>query len=456
MTAVKKKRRLDSRSDLPLVYDQYKPELEGYIRHRVDSAEDTEDILQDVFYKLTKTDLQENPIEYLSAWLYQAVTNRIIDRRRKKREQALPETRQENEDDYFLDSLSDFLADDGNDPEIMFRNELIREEIELALSELPPEQRSVFELTEYDGIPYGGYYTQKQIREIVRYAAERHIEVIPEIEMPGHGLAALTAYPWLGCTGGPYAVWTHWGISDDVYCAGKETTFEFIEKVLTEVLALFPSKLIHIGGDECPKGRWKACPLCQQRIREEGLKDEYQLQSYFIHRIERWMHAHGREIIGWDEILEGGVTPTATVMSWRGTEGGIEAAKLGNRVIMAPRFYFYLDYYQTSDPESNGEPLSIGRNIPIRKLYGYDPFDELDEAQGRNILGIQANLWTEYVATMDHAEYMLLPRLAAMSEVAWAPRGRDYDDFVRRLGSLRRLYDRAGYRYADFVFRGVE
>ena len=172
----------------------------------------------------------------------------------------------------------------------------------------------------YDGKPYGGFYTQDDIREIVRYAAERHIEVIPEIEMPGHGLAALTSYPWLGCTGGPYSVWTHWGISDDVYCAGKETTFEFVEEVLSEVLDLFPSKLIHIGGDECPKSRWKACPHCQRRIREEGLKDEYELQSYFIRRIERWMHTRGREIIGWDEILQGGVSKTAIVMSWNGKE----------------------------------------------------------------------------------------------------------------------------------------
>ena len=173
-------------------------------------------------------------------------------------------------------------------------------------------------------------------------------------------------------------------------------------------------------------------------------------------RIEKWLHAHGREMIGWDELLEGGVTPSTIVMSWRGTEGGIKAAKLGNRVIMTPRFYFYLDYYQTSDPEKNGEPLSIGRNVPIRKLYEYDPFDQLDEAQSRNILGVQANLWTEYISTMDHAEYMLLPRLAAMSEVAWATERRDYDDFVRRLGTLRGLYDREGYRYADFVFRGIE
>lgn len=308
----------------------------------------------------------------------------------------------------------------------------------------------------YDGTPHGGYYTQDEIREVVAYAAERCIEVIPEIELPGHSMAALASYPWLGCTKGPYEVRTTWFYSSDVLCAGRETTFEFLENVLAEVLELFPSKYIHIGGDECPKVRWEKCPDCRRRIRQEGLKDGDDLQSYFVSRIEKWLHACGREMIGWDELLEGGVTPSTIVMSWRGAEGGIKAAKLGNRVVMSPRFYFYLDYYQTSDPESNGEPLSIGRNIPIRKLYGYDPFDELDEAQGRNILGIQANLWTEYIATMDHAEYMLLPRLAAMSEVAWAPRGRDYDDFVRRLGSLRRLYDRAGYRYADFVFRGVE
>lgn len=308
----------------------------------------------------------------------------------------------------------------------------------------------------YDGTPHGGYYTQDEIREVVAYAAERCIEVIPEIELPGHSMAALASYPWLGCTKGPYEVRTTWFYSSDVLCAGRETTFEFLENVLAEVLELFPSKYIHIGGDECPRVRWEKCPDCRRRIRQEGLKDGDDLQSYFVSRIEKWLHARGREMIGWDELLEGGVTPSTIVMSWRGAEGGIKAAKLGNRVVMSPRFYFYLDYYQTSDPESNGEPLSIGRNIPIRKLYGYDPFDELDEAQGRNILGIQANLWTEYVATMDHAEYMLLPRLAAMSEVAWAPRGRDYDDFVRRLGSLRRLYDRAGYRYADFVFRGVE
>ena len=303
---------------------------------------------------------------------------------------------------------------------------------------------------------FGGYYTKRQIRDIVEYAARRYIEVVPEIDMPGHMTAALASYPELGCTGGPYVITPQPGVRRDILCAGNPAVFDFVEKVLEEVIGLFPSKYIHVGGDECPKVRWKACPDCQRRMRREGLADEDALQSYFVCRIEEWLHAHGREMIGWDELLEGGVTPSTIVMSWRGTEGGIEAAKLGNRVIMAPRFYFYLDYYQTSDPERNGEPLSIGRNVPIRKLYGYDPFDRLDEAQSRNILGVQANLWTEYISTMDHAEYMLLPRLAAMSEVAWATERRDYDDFVRRLGSLRGLYDREGYRYADFVFRGIE
>ena len=296
----------------------------------------------------------------------------------------------------------------------------------------------------YDGKPYGGFYTQEEIREIVSYAAERHIEVIPEIEMPGHGLAALTAYPWLGCTGGPYAVWTHWGISDDVYCAGKETTFEFIEDVLTEVLALFPSKLIHIGGDECPKGRWKACPLCQQRIREEGLKDEYQLQSYFIHRIERWMHTHGREIIGWDEILQGGISKTANIMSWNGSDPGIKAAQRGNPVIMTPKWYCYFDYSQTSDPERY-EPLGNTRYVSVRQAYRLDPCDRLTLPDQKRIRGVQCNLWTEYIADIRHAQHMVLPRMAALAETGWANDRKDYNDFVRRIPALVAVYKAEGY-----------
>ena len=307
----------------------------------------------------------------------------------------------------------------------------------------------------YDGKPYGGFYTQEEIREIVSYAAERHIEVIPEIEMPGHGLAALTAYPWLGCTGGPYAVWTHWGISDDVYCAGKETTFEFIEKVLTEVLALFPSKLIHIGGDECPKGRWKACPLCQQRIREEGLKDEYQLQSYFIHRIERWMHAHGREIIGWDEILQGGISKTANIMSWNGSDPGIKAAQRGNPVIMTPKWYCYFDYSQTSDPERY-EPLGNTRYVSVRQAYRLDPCDRLTLPDQKRIRGVQCNLWTEYIADIRHAQHMVLPRMAALAETGWANDRKDYNDFVRRIPALVAVYKAEGYNYAPYLFEGIE
>ena len=308
---------------------------------------------------------------------------------------------------------------------------------------------------QYDGIPYGGYYTQDDIREIVRYAAERHIEVIPEIEMPGHGLAALTSYPWLGCTGGPYEVWTRWGISDDVYCAGKETTFRFIEEVLTEVLELFPSKLIHIGGDECPKKRWKSCPLCQQRIREEGLKDEHELQSYFVRRIEKWLQARGREIIGWDEILQGGISKSATIMSWNGQAPGIKAARLGNLVIMTPKWYCYFDYSQTSDP-ARYEPLSNTRYLSVRQVYRLDPLDQLAQPHWQQILGVQCNLWTEYIGDIGHAQHMVLPRMAALSEVGWANDRKEYNDFVRRLHSLRRIYEAEGYRYAPYLFESIE
>ena len=272
----------------------------------------------------------------------------------------------------------------------------------------------------YDGKPYGGFYTQEEIREIVSYAAERHIEVIPEIEMPGHGLAALTAYPWLGCTGGPYAVWTHWGISDDVYCAGKETTFEFIEDVLTEVLALFPSKLIHIGGDECPKGRWKACPLCQQRIREEGLKDEYQLQSYFIHRIERWMHAHGREIIGWDEILQGGISKTANIMSWnRPRNQGRTAGKPGDYdAEMVLLLRLQPDLRPGALRTAGQHPLRLGAaGLPPRPLR---------------------------------------PAHAARPETDQGRAVQPLDGVVRRIPALVAVYKAEGYSYAPYLFEGIE
>lgn len=302
----------------------------------------------------------------------------------------------------------------------------------------------------YDGKPYGGYYTQRQVRDVVAYAAERFITVVPEIEMPGHASAALASYPWLGCAGEGYKVQTLWGVFPEVFCAGRDTTFEFMEEVLDEVIALFPSEYIHVGGDECPKENWKRCPECQRRIREEGLRDENELQSYFIHRIERWLNAHGRRLIGWDEILEGGISQSATIMSWRGAAGGIAAARAGNHAIMTPNTHCYFDYYQTKDPRQ--EPWGIGGYVSVGKVYALDPYDQLTEAERPFILGVQANLWTEYVAGMAHLQHMLLPRLAALAEVGWACDRRDMESFRVRLGELRRLYERCGYRCAPYFF----
>ena len=276
----------------------------------------------------------------------------------------------------------------------------------------------------YDYTRYGGFYTQDDIREVVEYAASKGVTVIPEVDLPGHMLAALAAYPEYGCTGGPYEVWGRWGVSEDVLCAGKEETFEFLEGVLTEVMELFPSEYIHIGGDESPKVRWETCPACQARIKELGLKDgekysaEHYLQSYVTARVERFLNSHGRKIIGWDEILEGDLAPGATVMSWRGVEGGLQAAKLGHDAIMTPSTHFYFDYCQSDTPEN--EPLGIGGYIPVEKCYSYEPFTpEMTDDEKGHILGVQANLWTEYIKTPDHLEYMLLPRAAALSEVQW-------------------------------------
>lgn len=307
----------------------------------------------------------------------------------------------------------------------------------------------------YDGVPYGGYYTQEEIREVVRYASERYIDIIPEIEMPGHAVAALASYPYLGCTDGPYEVRTMWGVSKDVYCAGKETTFEFLKGVLSEVIALFPSKYIHIGGDECPKDRWKICEKCQQRIKEENLKDENHLQSYFVNRIEKYLQANGRQIIGWDEILEDGISKTAIIMSWRDQNYGLKAAQSGNKVIMTPRWYCYFDYYQTSNPEKY-EYLGIGRYLPVRQVYRLDPYDRLTPKEQKNILGVQANVWTEYIPDSDRLHKVLLPRLAALSEVAWSYDRKQYNDFLDRLTSMRKLYDVTGMIYSTFVFDGIE
>lgn len=300
---------------------------------------------------------------------------------------------------------------------------------------------------------YGGYYTQEEIKSVVAYAAERNITVIPEIEMPAHVMAALAAYPEYSCTGenlgvAPGGVWpiTH------IFCAGNDATFLFIEDILQEVMALFPSAFIHIGGDEADKTEWKQCPKCQDRIKTEGLKDEHGLQSYFIRRVERFVNSYGRRIIGWDEILEGGLAPDATVMSWRGEEGGIAAARMGHDVVMTPGSHCYFDHYQ-GDPSI--EPVSIGGYTTLKKVYSYDPVPaELEYDKQHHILGAQANLWTEYIATPEHAEYMLFPRLAALSEVLWSPiEVRNWEDFTERLEVQFYRYDRDQLNYALSAFQ---
>lgn len=298
----------------------------------------------------------------------------------------------------------------------------------------------------FDGQRYGGYYTQEEIKEVVAYAQQRHITIVPEIEMPGHALAALSAYPELGCTGGPYKAATLWGVFDDVFCAGKESTFIFLENVLDEVMALFPGEYIHVGGDECPKVRWQACPLCQKRMKTEGLADEHELQSYFIQRIEKYLNARGRKLIGWDEILEGGLAPHAAVMSWRGEEGGIAAAQAGHNVVMTPGFALYFDHYQG---EPANEPVAIGGNTPLKKVYQYEPIPaQLSQDEHAYVLGAQANVWTEYIKTTDHVEYMVYPRALALAEVVWSPKEkRDWDNFVQRLPRQFMLLDRHKVHY---------
>jgi hexosaminidase len=299
---------------------------------------------------------------------------------------------------------------------------------------------------QFDGIRYGGYYTQDQIRDVVKYAQDRYITIIPEIEMPGHAVAALSAYPQFSCTGGPFKVYTKWGVSEDVYCAGKEGTFEFLENVLDEVIALFPGKYIHIGGDECPKTRWKSCSFCQKRIKDEGLKDELELQSYFVKRIERFVASKGKSMMGWDEILEGGLPERASVMSWRGYEGGIEAAHTGHDVVMTPTDFCYFDHYQSQD---KNEPLAIGGFLPLEKVYSFNPLPPALSIEGaKHILGAQANLWTEYIADEKKAEYMIFPRLCAMAEVLWTPKGlQNYPDFLIRLGDHLKRLQKLGVNY---------
>jgi hexosaminidase len=305
-----------------------------------------------------------------------------------------------------------------------------------------------------DGIPYCGFYTQEEIREVVDHALRRYVTVIPEIEMPGHSVAALAAYPELACTEGPFEVSTRWGVTQDIYCP-KEETFAFLEDVLTEVIELFPGTYVHIGGDEAPKSRWEASEVAQELIRREGLADEHELQSYFIGRIERFLLSNGRRLIGWDEILEGGLAPEATVMSWRGMEGGIDAARQGHDVIMTPTSHVYFDYYQ-GDPEF--EPLAIGGYSPLEHVYAFEPVPEaLTEDEAVHVLGAQGNVWTEYMTTTDYVEYMVAPRLLALSEVVWSAKGhRDWEHFTNRLPAHFQRLDGLGVRYRIPNVAGLE
>lgn len=304
----------------------------------------------------------------------------------------------------------------------------------------------------YDDIPYGGFYTQEEIKDIVAFATERHITVIPEIELPGHSLAALAAYPQFGNTKGPFEVAKRWGIFKEVF-APTEETFGFLEDVLTEVMTLFPSKYIHIGGDEVLKTEWKESAYAQEVIKREGLKDEHELQSYFIKRIEKFLNCKGRNIIGWDEILEGGLAPNATVMSWRGLEGGIAAAKQQHTVIMTPGTHCYFDYYQEEEGKRIEEPITGSkRHTTVEKVYSYEPTPtELTTEEGKYILGAQGNVWTEYMPTMKQVEYKILPRMTALSEVVWSSKeNRNWEDFHKRLQLMAKRYDALGYNYAKY------
>ena len=310
----------------------------------------------------------------------------------------------------------------------------------------------------YDTIRHGGFYTQEELRELVQYAADRHIDIIPEIDLPGHQLAALATYPELGCTGGPYEVWRQWGVSDDVICAGDEDAMRFLEDVLTEVMDIFPSEYIHIGGDECPKVRWEQCPKCQAKIKELGFKDdehfkaEAYLQSYVMTRMEKFVENHGRKVIGWDEILEGGLGPNVTVMSWRSIDGGKEGAKQHHDVIMTPCSHLYFDYYQTDNIDD--EPLAIGGYIPVSRVYEFEPIpSDLTEEEAKHILGPQANLWVEYIKNMSTVFYRVLPRMDALTEVQWvSPEQKDYDSFRKRAYKMVELYDIKGWNYAKHIF----
>ena len=310
-----------------------------------------------------------------------------------------------------------------------------------------------------DGIRYGGFYTQEQMKEIVAYAAERGITVIPEVDLPGHMVAALAAYPELGCTGGPYEVWTRWGVAKDILCAGNDEVFTFLEKVFDELIEIFPSEYIHIGGDECFGGDaepdrpdpWDVCPKCAARMKALGIRKgpgaKHLLQNYVTDRVQSYLNARGRKIIGWDEVLDGNLSEGATVMSWRGVEGGIKAAEKGFNAIMTPNSHMYFDFYQSQ--ERDKEPFGIGGHLPLERVYSYEPFDGLKPGTEKHILGVQANLWTEYILTPEHLEYMLLPRMCALSEVQWcAADKKDYARFDASLDHTFAILDAMGMNYS--------
>ena len=307
----------------------------------------------------------------------------------------------------------------------------------------------------FDDTPYGGYYTQEEAREIVKYAADRFITVIPEIDMPGHMIAALAAYPDMGCTGGPYKVSQIWGIMPDVLCLGNEKTYQFCEDVLSEMMDIFPSEYIHLGGDETPNVRWKECPKCKALMAKENLTPG-KLQGYFTNRIEKFVNSKGRRIIGWDEILDGDINQSATIMSWRGTAPGARGAKMGHDVIMSPSSHVYFDYYQTRQGESQwNEPLLIGGNLPIERTYSLEPVPEGADAEtASHIIGVQGNLWTEYIAGPSLAEYQVLPRMGALSEVQWRPQGqKDFENYKVRQTKMLKLYDAYGLVYAKHMWK---
>ena len=311
----------------------------------------------------------------------------------------------------------------------------------------------------YDDTPYGGYFTQDEAREVVQYAKDRYITVIPEVDMPGHMLGALKAYPELGCTGGPYETEGRWGVFEDILCAGNEQTYQFINDVLDELMDIFPSQIFHIGGDEAPRERWEKCPKCQQRIRELGLKGdgkyaaEAKLQGYFTNRVENYLISKGRRIIGWDEILEGDVNASAMIMSWRGVKGGLEAAEKGHDVVMAPTSHGYFDYYQTN-PEDWNNPTLFKAYLPMERVYSLDPSpDSLSVVAKKHIIGAQANIWTEYIAYKNLLEYQMLPRAAAMCEVQWVmPKQKNYGEFLERERQMLNIYQLYNYTYCPAEF----